>query len=217
MSNADVGRRRVEYRNWTKDEDATLAELWQTCSLNRCSDLMGRGTGSIYNRVQKLGLKRTDKYKAITGCGMIKKGATPWNKGLKGYQPGGRSKETQFKAGQKPSNTWRPIGAERTSVEGHLYRKVADTGDKKTDWRQVHVLLWEAEHGPVPAGHFVVFRDRNPANIVLDNLLLVDRAEHMRRNTINRYPPEIHQAGVTLGWFRRKLKKLETDKNADPQ
>lgn len=203
-----AGRRRTEYRHWTPAEDATLAELYATKPITEIAAMMGRGTGSIYNRVQKLGLRRSAEYIEISGAGRFKPGHSTWNAGRKGFHPGGRNEQTRFKPGQ-PSNTWRPIGAERTNKGGILYRKVADTGNKRTDWRPVHVMLWEEHNGPVPAGHFLVFKDRNPANITIDNLALVTRAENMRRNSIDRYPPEYRQAAITLGWFNRKLNKLE--------
>jgi len=204
-----AGRRRTEYRHWTPAEDATLAELYATKPITEIAALMGRGTGSIHNRVSKLGLTRPDEFKEITGCGRFKPGHQTWNSGRKGWQAGGRAKDTQFKLGHRPSNTWRPIGAERTDKGGILYRKVADTGNKRTDWRPVHVMLWEEHNGAVPTGHFLVFKDRTPANISIDNLELVTRAENMRRNSIDRYPPEYRQAAITLGWFKRKLNKLE--------
>jgi hypothetical protein len=209
--NPESGRRKTGWKAWSEKEDAHLAELWKTLPLGEVAQLMARSTSSVYNRVQKLGLKRTEEYKAITGCGRIKKGDKPWNAGLKGWQAGGRSKDTQFKLGEKPSNTWRPIGAERTSKDGVLFRKVADTGNKKTDWRAVHVVIWEEDNGPLPPGHIVVFRDKNPDNRNPENLLAVTRAENMRRNSIDRYPPEYRSTALTLGWFRRKLNKLEND------
>jgi hypothetical protein len=207
--NPESGRRKTGWKAWSDKEDAQLAELWKTLALGDVAQQMERSTSSVYNRVQKLGLKRTEQYKAITGCGRIKKGDKPWNAGLKGWQAGGRAKETQFKLGQKPSNTWRPIGAERISKDGVLFRKVADAGVKKTDWRAAHVLIWEQDNGPLPAGMIVVFRDKNPENLSPDNLLAVTRAENMRRNSIDRYPPEYRSTALTLGWFRRKLNNLE--------
>lgn len=212
MGNASVGRRRTEYRAWTKAEDATLTKLWQTCSLNECSARMGRGTSSIYNRVNKLGLKRPEEYKTITGCGRFKSGHDTWNKGLKGWQAGGRSKDTQFKQGGKPSNTWRPIGAERTSKDGILYRKISDHGGKD-DWKAVPMLIWEENNGPLPAGHIVVFKDRNRENMSPDNLLAITRADNMRRNSIDRYPPEYRQSAIALGWFKRKLRGIENEQH----
>jgi len=208
--NPESGRRKTGWKAWSAADDAQLVEYWKTLPLGDVAQRMGRSTSSVYNRVQKLGLKRTEEYKAITGCGRIKKGSEPWNKGKKGWQAGGRAKETQFKLGDRPSNTWRPIGAERTGKGGVLYRKVADTGDKKVDWRAVHVLIWEEGNGPLPPGHIVVFGDKNPDNLSPDNLLAITRAENMRRNSIDRYPPEYRSTALTLGWFRRKLNKLET-------
>ncbi len=207
--NPESGRRKTGWKAWSAAEDELLSEYWKTLPLGDVAQRMGRSTSSVYNRVQKLGLKRTEEYKAITGCGRIKKGSTPWNAGLKGWQAGGRAKETQFKLGQRPSNTWRPVGAERVSKDGVLFRKVADTGDKKIDWRAVHVLIWEEDNGPLPPGMIVVFKDKNPENRSPDNLLALTRAENMRRNSIDRYPPEYRSTALTLGWFRRKLNKLE--------
>lgn len=208
--NPESGRRKTGWKAWSAADDAQLIEHWKTLPLGDVAQRMSRSTSSVYNRVQKLGLKRTDEYKAITGCGRIKKGSEPWNKGMKGFQAGGRSSETQFKLGDRPSNTWRPIGAERTSKDGVLFRKVADTGIKKADWKAVHVIVWEAENGPLPDGQIVVFKDRNRENLTPDNLIALTRAENMRRNSIDRYPPEYRSTALTLGWFRRKLNKLET-------
>lgn len=208
--NPESGRRKTGWKAWSAADDAQLVEHWKTLPLGDVAQRMGRSTSSVYNRVQKLGLKRTEEYKAITGCGRIKKGSEPWNKGKKGWQAGGRAKETQFKLGDRPSNTWRPIGAERTSKDGVLFRKVADTGVKKADWKAVHVIVWEEENGPLPDGYIVVFKDKNRENVAPDNLLALTRADNMRRNSIDRYPPEYRSTALTLGWFRRKLNKLET-------
>ena len=205
----NTGRRRLEYKAWTPEEDKLLRELWKTHSLNQCSTVMGRGTSSIYNRVQKLQLKRTDEYKAITGCGQFKPGHSTWNAGKKGWKAGGRSTETQFKLGDRPSNTWRPIGAERLSKDGILFRKVADTGRKKADWRAVHVLIWEEHNGQLPDGHIVIFKDKNRANFDPSNLEALTRAESMQRNSIDRYGSDYRSAAIKLGWFKRKLNKLE--------
>lgn len=213
--NPQQGRRYTTPKPWTPAEDATLSELYKTKPITDISKLMGRGTGSIHNRVQKLGLKRSDEYKHITGCGRFTPGHKTWNAGKKGWQAGGRAKATQFKPGQ-PSNTWRPIGAERISKDGILYRKVSDTGVKKDDWKAVQVLVWEEHNGPLPDGQIVIFRDGNRDNFEPDNLQAMTRAENMRRNTIARYGEDYRSAAITLGWFKRKLTKLEQE-HADAQ
>lgn len=213
MSIKDHGRRITKPKKWSPAEDARLTALYAHHKLTDIAQIMGRKTSSIANRRQKLGLTRTPEQQARIGDGRFKPGAKTWNAGKKGWQAGGRSKETQFKKGRKPSNTWRPIGAERLSKDGILYRKVADTGVKKTDWKAVHVLVWEEHNGPLPDGLIVVFIDRDRENFAPSNLEAVTRAENMKRNSIDRYPPEYRRSAITLGWFKRKLNKIEDQQN----
>lgn len=207
----DIGRRHMTRRAWSKAEDARLTKLYQDHKLADIAEKMGRSISSVANRRVKLGLQRTPEQQARIGNGQFGAGQVPWNAGLKGWQAGGRSRETQFKPGVKPSNTWRPIGAERTSKDGILYRKVADTGIKRDDWKAVHVLLWEERNGPLPDGHIVIFRDGNRENLEPENLMALTRAENMRRNSISRYGEDYRSAAIQLGWFKRKLNKLEKE------
>lgn len=205
----DVGRRRISYRHWTPADDKRLTELYQDHKLADIAEKMGRSVSSVANRRVKLGLQRTPEQQARIGNGQFGAGQVPWNAGLRGWQAGGRSVETQFKPGVKPSNTWRPIGAERTSKDGILYRKVADTGIKRDDWKAVHVLVWEEHNGPLPDGHIVIFKDGNRENFEPENLMALTRAENMRRNSISRYGEDYRSAAIQLGWFKRKLNQLE--------
>lgn len=205
----DVGRRRIGRRNWTPADDKRLTELYQDHKLADIAEKMGRSISSVANRRVKLGLQRTPEQQARIGNGRFRPGQRPWNAGLKGWNAGGRSRETQFKPGVKPSNTWRPIGAERTSKDGILYRKVADTGIKRDDWKAVHVLVWEEHNGPLPDGHIVIFKDGNSENFEPENLMALTRAENMRRNSISRYGEDYRSAAIRLGWFKRKLNQLE--------
>jgi len=213
MSLKDQGRRSTEYRWWTPEEDARLAELYANHKLKDIAEMMGRPVSSIANRRHKLGLTRTPEQQARIGNGQFRPGHATWNRG-EPHNPKG-SRATRFKKGHKPSNTWRPVGAERYSKDGILYRKVSDTGVKKDDWRAVHVLIWEDRNGPLPEGYIVVFRDRNRENMSPDNLVAITRAENMRRNSIDRYPPEYRQAAITLGWFKRKLNTIEEERHAN--
>lgn len=207
----DIGRRHMTRRAWSKAEDARLAQLYQEHKLADIAEKMGRSISSVANRRVKLGLQRTPEQQARIGNGRFGAGQVPWNAGLKGYQAGGRSVETQFKPGVKPSNTWRPIGAERTSKDGVLYRKVADTGIKRDDWKAVHVLVWEEHNGPLPDGHIVIFKDGNRENFEPENLMALTRAENMRRNSISRYGEDYRSAAIQLGWFKRKLNQMEKE------
>lgn len=136
--------------------------------------------------------------------GCFKKGQVPWNKGLQ-YRPGGRCAETQFKPGHFPVNTWQPLGTERRTKDGLREVKVSNSKDKR--WRTLHTLIWEMHNGPVPAGHIVVFRDKNPENLWIKNLECISREENMRRNTCKRYPKEIADLIQLRGALLRQINK----------
>lgn len=51
-----------------------------------------------------------------------------------------------------------------------------------------HRVVWEAAHGPIPAGHHVHHIDENPANNAIENLRLVSAAEHRRLHS--NYQPD---------------------------
>lgn len=131
----------------------------------------------------------------------------PWNKG-RPFDAGGRSVDTRFRAGNRPQ-TWVPIGSRRVNSDGVLDRKITDTGYAPRDWRAVHRMVWEAAHGDVPPGHVVVFRPGRrttvEADITLDAVELVSRAELMRRNSVHRLPREVAQAVQLIGAVNRQI------------
>jgi hypothetical protein len=89
---------------------------------------------------------------ACGGDGRFTAEQVPWNKGLAGYQAGGRSAETRFQPGADPWTT-QPIGAYRRDPEGIWLVKVCDTapaGLSRHDWRQVQRLTYQDHRGPIP-------------------------------------------------------------------
>ncbi|WP_437880873.1 HNH endonuclease signature motif containing protein [Pseudomonas sp. LRF_L74] len=204
---------------WSPTEDAELTELYPDTPMPEIEKRLGRSVSSIYQRARTLGLKRSTEYLATEHAGRLKKGhqagkptqfvkgQKPWNTGQKGWTAGGRSGETRFKPGTlngTAAEKLKPVGFERVTDDGILQRKIRDDGPPHKRWKAVHAILWEETHGPIPAGHLVVFRDRNRKNIQLDNLELITRAENCRRNSIHRYPPELKE-------LIRLQKKLERE------
>ena len=118
-----------------------------------------------------------------------------------------------LKKSEHPARNWRPIGSERMD-RGKLIRKVTDTGNPKKDWKRVDVIEWEAKNGPIPPGHCVVFKDGRvrtvEAEITLDKLELISRAENMRRNSyLTRYPKEMADLIRLRGALNRKINTRE--------
>lgn len=111
----------------------------------------------------------------------FQQGMVTWNKGMKGLCfPG--SVATQFKAGNIPHNG-KKLGTItiRKDKSGQL-RMIALPGPTiyRHRWIPYAHYIWEKENGPVPKGRLVVHDDGNRLNDSPDNLILVDRAGHLR-------------------------------------
>lgn len=201
---------------WSEADLAALAKHYPDTPNTVLARIFRRSVRSIYAKANELGIYKTEAYLNEHGgrldgtqgaSARFQKGQTPWNKG-KHFDSGGRSVETRFKKGSKP-HTWRPIGTERITKDGYLQQKVTDTGCTPRDYRMVHHLVWEEHRGEIPPGHIVVFRDRNPKNLAIDNLECISRAENARRNTIHRYPPEMKELFRLSGRLKKEVRDRE--------
>lgn len=198
---------------WSRSEEAALTVLYPNLSNSSLAGLFGRSRSSIQHRALILGLKKTEAYmKKVRDSTFIKKGDKPWNKGIN-HPASGRSAQTQFKKGRKPKN-WMPIGSERVTEDGYLWRKMTDTGVTKKDFVQVHRLVWAEHTGkPIPKGHAIIFKDGNKRNLDISNLEALSRADLMRRNSVHALPPEIKAQCMVLGGFNRKLRRIKREQS----
>lgn len=78
-----------------------------------------------------------------------------------------------FKKGNVPWNH-KPIGSERISVDGYREIKVAEPNVFKLK----HRVVYEAAHGSLSNDECICFRDGDPLNCDIDNLLLSNRRIH---------------------------------------
>ena len=208
-------------RPWSRTDLAKLKRQYPDKPTAKLAVSLRRPVYSIYNKAFVLGLKKSEAYRASPVAGWLrrgdnpgipyrfKKGHVPFNKGRKGWQAGGRSAETRFQKGHRPQ-TWVPIGTEVVDPDGYRKRKVRDDaplGFSRRNWKFLHVLLWEEAYGPVPRGYAVIFINGTRADVRLDNLALVSRAELMRLNTIHNYPPEVKQVIRLVGKLNRVIEK----------
>jgi hypothetical protein len=104
------------------------------------------------------------------------------------------------------------VGSERVK-KGIIERKLTDTGYPPRDWVPVHRMIWEQHHGPVPAGHIVIFRNRDRRDFRIENLDCISKAENMRRNTIHNMPPALRQVCQLRGVLNRRIHEKEGSKN----
>jgi hypothetical protein len=216
----------ITRRPWGSLQDDLLRDLYADMPTVVLARVLEHSERAVYDRARKLGLRKSAEYLSSAyagrlgrGCGRgagtrFAKGITPWNKGRKGWDSGGRSAETRFAKGRPAheARNYKPIGSLRISKDGYLERKVTDDPSiyPARRWVAVQRLVWEAAHGPVPAGHAVTFkpgrRTTDEAAITLDALELTSRADLMRRNTLHNLPPEVTQLIQLRGALNRKIR-----------
>jgi hypothetical protein len=215
---------RAAYQRWSPQEESLLRELYPDTPTHLIGPKLGRDLKSVHTKASQMGLHKSAAYldspfagrirpgSNIGGKARFKPGNVPWTKGIKGYQAGGRSRQTQFKPGQEPHNA-KPIGAYRISDGGYLSRKVASMGPGKCkqNWMGVHRLVWMEANGPIPHGYAVVFKlgmhTTQLEQITLDRLELVTRAELMKRNSVHNLPKELAQVVQLRAVLIRQINK----------
>ena len=213
-------------RPWTDDERAELARRYPHEVTADIARDISRSVGGIYDQANKLGLKKSPEFlREIHGAHIVDAGAryrfhaeqSPWNKGIPGSTGNHpNTKRTQFKPGRRPeeARNYQPIGTLRICKDGYLQRKITDDPAlyPSRRWVAVHRLVWEAVNGPTPKGYVVVFKpgmaSTDPAEITIDRVELITRAELMRRNTRHNLPPEIN-ALITV---KARLTRLITER-----
>ncbi len=108
----------------------------------------------------------------LTGrTGQFVKGQEPANKGKKGFCAPG-SEKGWFRKGERrgvATKLYKPIGTERISKDGYIERKIHDGMPLQSRWRAVHLIRWEEQNGPLPAGYALKClngdkADTDPAN-----------------------------------------------------
>lgn len=226
-----LGVTKGKRRPWSAAEDCKLRRLYAEHSAAECATQLGRTVSAVQQRVNVLGLHKQGEWIAARARqrwaegrhegsrrGHFRPGHVPANKGTKGvsgHHPNCR--RTQFKKGRAPqeARNYVPIGTEKLDRKrGVIVRKVTDDPGiyPAGRWRPVHVIVWEAEHGPVPEGHLVRFRDGmktfDTSQITADRLECVTLAENMRRNSYHtRYPKEVAQLIQLKGALNRKINR----------
>ncbi|MDQ2150095.1 HNH endonuclease [Alcaligenaceae bacterium C4P045] len=215
----------MKRRIWTEVELAVVRKFYADTASSVIAAALGRPLSQVYGKAAKLGLKKSDAFLASEDACRLRrgdqvgkahrfpKGHQPWNKGTKGIHTGGEA--TQFKKGSKPHTTL-PVGSYRHDKSGNLQRKIGEaSGNNSVRWRGVHELVWIDANGPVPPKHIVVFkpgmRTGKLEEITIDKVECISLADHMRRNTLHRYPKEIVSAIQMRGALNRRINREQQD------
>lgn len=198
---------RAKHHVWTIDQIDILINNYPDSTPEQMESVFSGmlNRRQIGNKAKKLGLHKSESYKFEHGIGKngrIIKGHLSWNKGLKGFNPDGENRETQFKAGSIPPNHT-PVGTTRIDSDGYIYIKVEEGLNK---YKLLHREIWKKHYGEYPAkGMAIIFKDGNKQNCNIDNLELVTRKQLMQRNSVHNLPKEIADLIALKGSLTRRI------------
>jgi hypothetical protein len=201
-------------RKWTEGEMRILRELYPHTRTDELCNILNRSASSIYGQAYTHGIKKTqefidyllsleaDRLRKYGAATRYKKGNDTWNKGKKGFMG---PNATSFKKGQKPHNT-REVGS--TRIDGKDMFLLVKVADKK--WIRKEILIWEEVHGKIPKGS--ILRVINPLlnKYDINNLMLISKEEHMKLNTVHRFPEELKKTIRALTKLKKTIRKNGT-------
>lgn len=151
----------------------------------------------------------------------IKSGITGWFQ--KNHSPGNKGKKieeyvkdparieeirrrlapTQFKKGERPMNEL-PVGSislrRKDGKIDYKFIKVQMEGGMWDRWKPLHRFVWEEHNGPVPEGMCVCFKDGDPLNCDISNLMLAKRQEiaTMAKKDLWSEDPDLTETAIYL-------------------
>jgi hypothetical protein len=212
-------------RLWTAAELQYVRRHYADTLTETIAHAIDRSPRAVFQRARELGLRKSHAFLSSEASGRwragehngaqtcFRKGHVPHNKGVKGWQAGGRSTQTQFKRGHW-SARWDPeayvVGALRINSDGELDIKVLPRGARA--WIPLARYVWAMEHDGrlPPRGFKVAHRNGDQHDCRPENLELVSDAELMRRNTIHaRYPRELKRLIQQVGQVKRRIREHE--------
>lgn len=221
-------------RHWRTEQLFMLRWLYPDFKADEVAQCIGRSVGSVHRKAVLLEIGKSEAFKASFASGRIqavntdprmlatrfKPGHKTWNEGVKGSTGLHENcRKTQFKPGQKPHTT-APVGAYRINVTKGIPRLEQKTNDKPgpnhVRWIPVTRLVWEQHHGPVPAGHIVVFKETRLATTVLeeitvDKLICISRAENAMRNSLYSKDHDLGRLAQLKGAITRQVNRINKE------
>lgn len=169
--------------------------------------------GTDYTPAQIRSFYKNHKIKTGNGeKAKFKAGHVPANKGKKIENPNPKSLQTCFKVGHVPHNSL--VVGEIAEKDGYLWKKVQE-GRGRFGWKQLHRIIYEEAHGPIPEGGKIIFLDGDKRNFKIENLKLVTNNELLQMNRDGLFfegCPELTEAGANLARLRIVTKERQRGK-----
>lgn len=192
--------KRMMFIRFTLDQ-VTFVEKHYSDMRNRdICEATGLTVQNLYHLQSKLRLKkngdivkleaREGQHRRSDNSGRFKKGIVPWNSGKKmPDEIREKVKHTFYTKGHLPHNTRKDFDiATRKDKTGIPYRWIRIS---QANWMMLHRYIWQLHYGEIPKGKIIVFKDGNQDNLSIGNLMMIDRKQHMLRNSFMNFPEDL--------------------------
>ena len=217
--------------NLTSAQVQEILQLYPDIPTAEIAKRFGKNIWLIYKTAQRYGISKSEAFRNSHKSGRIqpgqrlsqatefKKGCIPATKGkklkdiVKSKAALKKSVATRWKKGHKPYNTKfdGAITVRRMRVVGNESIPYKMIRISENNWEFLHRHIWKKEHGNIPTGFNIVFKDGNTLNCTLENLECISNAELADRNRHTKYSPKLRTAIENINKLH-KLIKNETDK-----
>lgn len=171
----------------------------KTCTDKEIAQMVGQQWNMKVTESAITNLKKKYDIKSGVRRGCFPKGHEPINKGTKGmFNVGGN--KTSFKKGDQPIN-YLPIGTERINRQGYVMVKVQDYGHYGQRWKLKSRIVWEQHYGrKLGTNDNIMLLDGDRQNLSIDNLRLIDDAEHavMAKNRLHFKDADLTKVGLNV-------------------
>lgn len=203
-------RKKGKLYSWKYEDEAKLIKLYDHTLNADLAKMLNKTESAVAAGAFKLRLKKTEAFMRFHSAKTwMKPGHVPFNKGKKqtDYMTDeaiSKTESTRFKKGNVPHNAYEENGviSIRTDVRGVQYQWIRiELGE----WVPLHVHNWEKEHGTIPDGCCVIFKDGDTMNCTLANLKCITRAE----NVINNSGPLNLPDGMVATYMARKNMQVD--------
>lgn len=140
---------------------------------------------TIYKTAQRYNVKKSEAFLRSPESGRMQKGQclSPRTQFKKGHIPCFKGRKLPYKPGHlwkkgnKPHNAGTDGEIRWRQNPGYYFIRIAEN-----NWVFLHRFLYEQQHGKIPDGYNVIFKDGDRRNCVLENLDCVTHKELLELN-----------------------------------
>jgi hypothetical protein len=107
----------------------------------------------------------------------------------------------------------RGVAEEGTIKVWKLKDKLFQVIKTQKGFEPLNRFIWQMNHGNIPEGNNIVFKDGNPMNCTIENLEMLTNAENASRNSKNRiiYPENIKEIQRLINKLNKKIQEHGTE------